>query len=174
MKQKKLTIVPVELKQANEFVKHYHRHHKPAVGHRFSLGCVCDGVLCGIAIVGRPVARMVNQRNTLEVTRCCTDGTPNACSCLYGAAARVGMHMGYAKIQTYILDVEKGTSLKAAGWFCEGERGGGNWNGIQRTGRRTDQPMNKKQLYSKNLNPAVEFNMPELVSESVPEGGLFA
>ena len=40
----------------------------------------------------------------VEVTRLCTDGTKNACSFLYGAAARIAKEMGYKQIQTYILE----------------------------------------------------------------------
>ena len=94
----------IELKDANAFVEQYHRHHKPVVGHRFSIACVIDDVIHGVAIVGRPVARMVDPSTTLEVTRLVTDGTANACSFLYGAAARAGKELGYSKIQTYILE----------------------------------------------------------------------
>ena len=163
MKQDKLQVVPLELKLANLFVKYHHRHHAPAVGHRFSIGCVAKGILRGVAIVGRPVARMLDQATTLEVTRLCTDGTPNACSCLYGAAARIGKQMGYAKIQTYILEYEDGTSLKAAGWVCEGERGGGSWARYNRLDRRTDQPMCVKHLYSRELGTVENWTVPNEV-----------
>lgn len=151
----KLYVVPVELKEANAFIAALHRHHKPVVGHRFSLGCMDDrGVLRGAAICGRPVARMVDQRNVLEVTRLCTDGTKNACSILYAAAARAAQAIGYRKTQTYVLDSEPGTSLLAAGWVDEGEAGGGDWNRNNKThkNRRRDQPMEKKRRYAKYLN----------------------
>ena len=106
----------IELKDANAFVEQYHRHHKPVVGHRFSISCVIDEKVCGVAIVGRPVARLVDASTTLEVTRLVTDGTANACSFLYGAAARAGKELGYSKIQTYILESETGVTLKASGW----------------------------------------------------------
>ena len=56
----------IELKDANAFVEQYHRHHKPVVGHRFSISCVIDEKVCGVAIVGRPVARLVDASTTLE------------------------------------------------------------------------------------------------------------
>ncbi len=85
-----LRVVAVELSIANEFVARYHRHHKPEVGHRFSIGAwdMERACLCGVAIVGRPKARMIDYRKVVEVTRLATDGTRNACSLLYGAAAR--------------------------------------------------------------------------------------
>jgi len=123
----KLKIIPLELKDANAYVAEHHRHHKPVVGHRFSIGCVDEeGNLHGAAIIGRPVARLVDYRQVLEVTRCVTNSTKNACSCLYGAAARVGKELGYKSIQTYILESETGTSLKASGWVGVGACGGGS------------------------------------------------
>lgn len=146
-----MIVTHVELKEANEFVAGLHRHHKPVVGHRFSIGAIKNGVLVGVAIVGRPVARKTDQKMTLEVTRLCTDGTRNTCSFLYSAAARAGKALGYKRIQTFILDTEPGTSLAASGWVDEGVAGGGNWNSPSRQGRREDQPMQKKRRYAKAL-----------------------
>ena len=93
-----LSLRPVSLSEANSFVAKNHRHHKPVRGHKFSLGCMVDGQLVGVAIVGRPVSRYLDDGLTLEVNRLCTDGTQNACSFLYGAAARAARTMGYQKI----------------------------------------------------------------------------
>ena len=122
-----LTLVHVELETANEFVDSLHRHHKKVVGHKFSLGAVDGDKLVGVAIVGRPVSRMRDDGETLEVTRLCTDGTRNACSFLYGASVRAAFALGYRRIGTYTLREEGGTSLRAAGWKLIGERGGGSW-----------------------------------------------
>jgi hypothetical protein len=84
----KLAAIPMDLEGANEFVSRHHRHHQPVVGHKFSIGAALGGKLVGVAIVGRPVSRHRDDGATLEVTRLCTDGTKNACSFLYGAAAR--------------------------------------------------------------------------------------
>ena len=129
-----LRVIPLELVEANALVRRWHRHHQPCQGHRFSIGVVNEcGELVGAIIVGRPVARLAGSpRQVLEVTRLVTDGTPNACSILYGAAARAGKAMGYQRIQTYILDYETGISLLASGWQCEGYAGGVG-NGITLT-----------------------------------------
>ena len=123
-----LQIVPIKFDEANEFVRRYHRHHKPVVGHKFSIGCSDGEKIVGVAMVGRPVARRLDNGWTLEVNRLCTDGTKNACSMLYSSAWRAARAMGYKKLITYILDNESGTSLKASNWKCVGETGGGSWN----------------------------------------------
>jgi len=121
----KLSLIPLTLAEANAFVTRFHRHHKPVVGHKFSLGATKDGHLVGVAIVGRPVSRIRDDGLTLEVTRLCTDGTRNACSFLYGSAARATFALGYRRIGTYTLPEEGGASLRACGWTLIGKRGGG-------------------------------------------------
>jgi hypothetical protein len=119
------------------------------------LGVIDDeGTIHGAVIVGRPVAREVDQDGVAEVVRLVTDGTKNAPSILYAAAARACREMGFEKIQTYILESEPGTSLIAAGWHLEGLTKGRDWNTPSRGGRRTDQPMVDKQRWAKNLNKA--------------------
>lgn len=127
-----LEIVPITLKEANAFVERYHRHHKPVVGHKFSIGCSDGEKIVGVAIVGRPVSRYLDDGWVLEVNRLCTDGTRNACSMLYAAAWRAARAMGYKKVITYILESEPGTSLAAAGWKCVGQAGGERWTGSRR------------------------------------------
>lgn len=119
-----------------------HRHHQAVRGHKFSLGAEKDGQLVGVAIIGRPVARMLQDGKTLEVTRLCTDGTRNACSFLYGAAARAAFALGYDRIGTYTLPEEGGVSLRASGWKLLGQRGGGSWSreGRSRTDKHPTQP----------------------------------
>ncbi len=124
----RLSLCPVTLAEANAYVRLHHRHHKPVVGHKFSLGAIFDGAIVGVAIVGRPVSRMRDDGSTLEVTRLCTDGTRNACSFLYGACARAAFALGFRRIGTYVLKSEGGASVLAAGWRLIGERGGGSWS----------------------------------------------
>lgn len=127
-----LEVCPMTLKEANAFVEQHHRHHKPVVGHKFSIGCTDGKKIVGVAIVGRPVSRHLDDGWTLEVNRLCTDGTHNACSMLYAAAWRAARAMGYKRLVTYILDSESGTSLKASGWKCVGQAGGLRWTGKRR------------------------------------------
>jgi hypothetical protein len=151
----KLHVVPIELSDANAAIEVWHRHHKPCVGHRFSIGVIDEhGALHAAAVVGRPVARLAGHpQQVLEVTRLVSDGTKNCCSMLYSAAARIGKEMGFLRIQTYILaDEETGVSLKASGWSLEGLAGGGQWKHSDGKQRRTDQPIGKKLRWAKVLN----------------------
>jgi hypothetical protein len=111
-----VNLVPLTLAAANDFVAAHHRHHRPVVGHRFSIGAQDGGVLVGAAIVGRPVARHLDDGFTAEVTRLVTDGTKNACSMLYAACWRAWRAMGGHRLITYTLASESGESLRAAGW----------------------------------------------------------
>ena len=121
-------ICPLTLKEANEFVRLVHRHHKPTVGGKFAIGVTDDdGTIHGVAIAGRPVSRHLDDGWTIEVNRVATDGTRNVCSMLYGAAWRAARAMGYRRAVTYTLPVEGGASLRASGWRLIGEAGGGEW-----------------------------------------------
>lgn len=122
----RLSIIPMTLGEANAFVEKWHRHHKPVPGCKFCIGVALDYVV-GVAIVGRPIARMLDDGWTLEVNRTCTDGTKNANSMLYGACRRAAWALGYKKLITYTLPEEGGASLTAAGWKCIGSAGGGRW-----------------------------------------------
>ena len=123
-----LAIVPCSISDACEYIYQVHRHHKPSKGGFFAVACAADERICGVAMVGRPVARALNDGWTAEVTRLATDGTPNACSMLYAACWRAARALGYRKLITYILASEPGTSLKAAGWHAVGEVRGRSWH----------------------------------------------
>ena len=145
-----LYLTPLSLREANAFVDRHHRHHKAVTGHKFSIGCSQDGQLVGVAIMGRPVSRYLDDGLTLEVNRLCTTEEKNVCSMLYAAAARAAKAMGYRKIITYTLDTEPGTSLGAAGWLCAGPAGGVRWTGSRRPAADLCPPQ-KKLRYEKNL-----------------------
>lgn len=158
--QECLTVIPITLRLANVAVLRWHRHHPPATGAKWALGCVDSRqVLHGVAIAGRPVSPTLDDGTTVEVARVATDGTPNACSCLYGAMRRVAKEMGYCRIITYVLDSEPGTSLRASGWVPTVLTEGRAWS-------RPSRPCNDRhplgpkqrwecQLRPRALNPAV-------------------
>lgn len=123
-----LRLIPLPRDEANAFVEQHHRNHGSVVGHIFAIGAETSGSIVGVAIVGRPVARELQDGFTAEVTRLATDGTRNACSFLYGAAWRAARALGYRRLVTYTLQTEPGTSLRAAGWRVVGETRAGSWN----------------------------------------------
>lgn len=125
----RLRVVPCDLDEANAFVAQHHRHHRPVPGHKFSLAVADEAeTIRGVAIVGRPVARALDDGLTLEVVRVATDGCKNACSALYGAARRAAFALGYARLGTYTLASESGASLRASGWKVVGEVKGRSWS----------------------------------------------
>ncbi len=146
----RLTHVRIDLAEANAFVAAHHRHHKPVVGHLFSLGAALGDGIVGVVIVGRPVSRFRDDGETAEVTRLCTDGSKNACSFLYGAAARAAFALGFRRIGTYILASEPGTSLTAAGWRLIGETPGRSWSVPSRP-RVDKHPLQKKLLFEQTV-----------------------
>jgi hypothetical protein len=119
----KFSVYPLTLRVANEFVAKYHRHNKQARGHRFSLGAMWGDKLFGVAIVGRPISRMMDDGLTAEVTRVCVSETApkNTISYLYGKIWRVWQQMGGKRMITYTLKSESGSTMKAVGWKMIGE-----------------------------------------------------
>ncbi|SEM65823.1 XF1762 family protein [Streptacidiphilus jiangxiensis] len=118
-----LHLVPVRSRDANTFVAEHHRHHRPPQGQVFAVGAADrTGRLRAVAIVGRPVARHLDDGATLEVTRTCTDGAANANSLLYAAAWRATKALGYTRLLTYTQSGESGASLRGAGWRVLAQR----------------------------------------------------
>lgn len=141
-----LELMPCDFQTASAFIKKHHRHHIPPVGWKFGIGAMKNGIIVGVITVGRPVARRLDNGMTLEVTRCCTDGTKNACSFLYGAAWRAAKALGYKRLITYTLVSESGSSLQGAGWKELYVTGGKSWSVPSRI--RTDKhPLGQKQLW---------------------------
>ena len=136
-----LKIVPTTLREANAFVAARHRHHKPARG-CITCVAVADGdEVRGVAIVGRPVSRMLDDGLTAEVTRCCTDGARNAPSMLYRALWRAVSALGYRRLITYTLPEEGGASLRAAGFKLDKDDAGGSAKMWHNRDGRTVEPV---------------------------------
>ena len=142
----RLELVPVGYREADAFILKHHRHHKPTQGFKFIVGAARDGEIVGVAVVGLPVARHMDDGWTAEVRRTCTDGSPNVNSFLYGACWRAAKAMGYRRLITYTLPSESGVSLKAAGWKLIGQRGGGTWSRRERP-RIDTHPTQEKLLW---------------------------
>lgn len=142
-----MILQPITIKEAKRFVDLNHRHHKAPQGGLFAVGLSDNDIVIGVAIIGRPVARLLDNGWTAEITRLCVlDGYHNACSILYSAAWRATRALGYKRIITYILNSELGSSLRASNYKEIGICGGGTWN---RNGRpRIDtHPLEQKKLF---------------------------
>ena len=127
--REKLRITPVTLKEARRFVDRHHRHLKAPQGGLFAVAVSRGGQIVGVAVTGRPVARMLDDGYTGEITRLCVVGeNKNACSMLYAASWRAAKAMGYRKLITYSREDEPGTSLEAAGWKVLGKTKDGAWD----------------------------------------------
>jgi hypothetical protein len=112
-----MELQPIDFKSAKAFVDDFHRHNVGSKGHKFSIGLQENGELIGVCMVGRPIARFMDDKWTLEVLRVCVlDGHKNANSKLYGAAWNVAKNLGYRRLITYTLTTESGSSLRGAGW----------------------------------------------------------
>lgn len=147
----KYEVVPITLKEAQQFVNDHHRHHKHPQGHKFSIGLKINDELIGVIIAGRPVSRHLDDKHTLEVTRCCVlEGFKNAVSKLYSSVCRAAGAFGYKKVITYTLASEQGSSMKAVGFKLDGVSDGGSWN--SKTRKRIDKhPTTQKFRWVKTL-----------------------
>ena len=157
--------VPLTLRQANAFVAEKHRHSRPVRGAKLSVGIAVRGQLVGVAIIGRPVSRRLDDGETIEVTRVCTDGTLHACSCLYGRVIRIARELGYKRVVTYTLASEPGSSLKAAGFVRDADVPNANWDKPSRPrkvmdthlfGSESVTPQGAKIRWCRNLSGGVD------------------
>lgn len=110
---------PITLKAANRFVVEHHRHNDEDTGWLFGSSLWVGDELRSVAIAGRPKGRGFDDGLTVEITRVCTLGDPNACSMLYGALCRAAKALGYRRAITYTLEEEPGISPAAAGFTID-------------------------------------------------------
>ena len=113
-----LYISPTTISDAKAFVELYHRHNKPPVGGLFAVAADEGALRVGVAIVGRPVARRVQNGTTAEITRVCVreDAPKGTNSALYAACWRAARALGWLRLITYTLQEESGASLRGAGF----------------------------------------------------------
>jgi hypothetical protein len=123
-----LKLKPISLREAGAYVDKHHRHHPAAKGWKFGVSVEVDSEIAGVATAGRPVARLLDDGRTIEITRCCTDGTRNVASKLYGAVCRAATALGYERAITYTLESESGDSLRASGFAAVAVTRGKSWN----------------------------------------------
>ena len=122
---RKLEIVPMTLRLANDFVADFHRHNGRTSrnGGKWAIGVSEGEELLGVAIVGNPLSATMMDGYTAEVLRCCVrDYAPKgSCSKLYSRCWVIWRQMGGRKLITYTLQSESGASLRGAGWRIAGE-----------------------------------------------------
>lgn len=127
----KARIVPITLREANDFVEQYHRHSARTSndGGKFAIGLYLDGRLVGAAIVGRPIARMLQEPGTAELLRCCVgpDAPDGAGKTLNARCKRIWQLMGGTRLVTYTLASETGGSLSGAGFKRVAEAHSAQW-----------------------------------------------
>lgn len=151
-----LRLGEVTLAEAKAFVREHHRHNRPPCSWRWGHGAFNGSDLVGVAMVGRPVARLLDHTRIVEVNRLCVDHSIpsglvwNACSLLYGAAAREARRRGFERIITYTLERELGTALKAVGWEAAALTRGGSWDRPSRR-RRDTAPTCRKVQWEREL-----------------------
>jgi hypothetical protein len=134
-----MVVVPMSLREANDFIEAFHRHNGRTSrdGGKFAIGASDEGNLIGVSIVGRPIARLLNDSFTAEVLRLCVnDSAPKgASSFLYSASWRVWRAMGGLRLVTYTLRSESGASLRGAGWDLVAQVEPNKWNQPKRERR---------------------------------------
>jgi hypothetical protein len=123
---KKIRVQPTTIKKANEFIKTFHRHHRPTIRNsgRWALAAINDeNDLVGVVIAGNPVSATYMDGYTVELTRLCVaeDAPKGTCSFLLGKCCSIWRTMGGTRVITYTLATESGSSLKGAGWALAGE-----------------------------------------------------
>ena len=118
---------PIPVKRALRWNKATHRRLPDVAGLMWAIAALRDSQIVGIALVGRPNARLLDSQelpqDALQVVRVAVlegdasaSGHKGANSILYGACARAARDMGAVDCFTYIHHDEPGTSLRAAGW----------------------------------------------------------
>ena len=165
--QAQVLIVPVTLPVANRYVASLHRHHAPIPGGFgwFCVAAVTGEIVRGVAIAGRPTNRNNDDGQTVEVLRVAADGTPNVPSALLGACARAAKAIGAARIITYTLDSEGGSSLRGAGWVREADGITSWWA----TGKSRTRAVERPHMAEGKVRWALTFRPPVRYEHSVPE-----
>ncbi len=153
-----LRVRDVSFPVARAFIDKHHQHVGAPHAWRFGASIWNGHALMGVLTVGNPVAPALNGRGIVEVNRLCVrrDLDPmlgwNCCSMLYGHAAAEAERRRFSRIITYTRVDEDGTSLKAAGWVCEGPAGGRGWHSHRRA-RSNRNAWIMKQRWSRTLHP---------------------
>jgi hypothetical protein len=147
--EKRLTLRPYPNKHALPFCKLVHRRQPDRNGCMWSIAALEFGVVRGVAIVGRPTARKLDNGARLEVLRVAVEEkVSHACSMLYGACSRAARAMGATDLLTYTHLDESGVSLRAAGWIEFGLTSGGEHSRPSRPRKPVVDPLPKRRWFA--------------------------
>lgn len=131
----------VSLRTARILCDANHSHHEPAHAGKWALGAFDNGVCVCVAVVARPVARMLDTGNVLEVVRLASDGsTRGAASALLRACVAEAANRGVHRVVSYTLLGELGACYRAARWRPVALTRGGNWGRASRSRNEAKQP----------------------------------
>lgn len=145
-----MNLRPITVTAALKFNLETHRRLPKLQGGMWAVA-VEDSEILGVAIVGRPTARMLDDGRRLQVVRCAVrEGVKNGCSMLYGAVARAARAMGATDCFTYIHADETGHSLKTSGWIedLNFKSDGGEWSRPSRPRSKTVEPEAKRRFFT--------------------------
>jgi len=129
-----------------------HHYLGSPVGHKFSLGIydINSRRPLGVMIFGQPVARLLDDGETLEMTRMCLmEQRPNlATQSLSKALKWIRQNRSEKKLISYSDGDHKGTIYAAAGWNPIQLSGGGKWKSGRgrRANIRWERPIKKMRV----------------------------
>lgn len=159
-----LVCAPITRDAARTWVRRHHKHLPSFVGWLFGVAVKADGEVCCVAVLGRPVARALQDGSTAEVTRVASRSAcpvPHAASKALAALARAATALGYTRLVSYTREDEKGTTYRAAGWRPTGITSGGEWSRPSRSRAQAMQPCRKVRWeYGPNAAPAIDVALP--------------
>ena len=112
-----LRVVPIGVAAARLHIETHHSHHHAPCGGLLAAAVADGDRVCCVALLGRPVARMLDQRgNVAEVTRVATDRTRGAALLCLRALTSAAMRLGWERLVSYTLLGESGGLYRQAGW----------------------------------------------------------
>jgi hypothetical protein len=158
----------VSLREADRFIAKHHRHHSPSQGGIVALGLWEGTKLVGVSVLGRPVSRMLQEQGIVECVRSCVlpdlegvgDHANCAASVLAARLRRVAQSLGFARMVTYTLPTESGSSLDGAGWQDDlSLAGGGEWDSPGRSRDAANYPTVRKRRWWTSLRAQKEIEL---------------
>lgn len=164
---------PIQWRAARAWMRN-HKHLSPPAGWLFGVAVYAGDALACVAMLGRPVARRLDNGLTAEVTRVATakhDPVEHAAGKALAAISRAALALGYTRLVSYTRADEKGTTYRAAGWRPTEITDGGEWSVPSRARRPAEQPCRKVRWeYGPGAAPGIDVALPLPAAECWPRG----